>query len=110
MVAVAEPVPEEIRAKKGVEFFSTIWLHVDAIPFHTTPATAMFTRLPAPSPPASATSAIQEGIKHLHPATHSATTADVDPKTHAVLVDCDEKVRLVSLTQYEQSTSDEVGL
>lgn len=32
MIAVAEPVPDELRAKKGVEFFPTLWLHMDAIP------------------------------------------------------------------------------
>ena len=31
-MAVAEPIPEELKGKKGVEFFSTVWLHVDAIP------------------------------------------------------------------------------
>lgn len=35
--------------------------------FVTTPATSIFTKLPAPSPEASATSAIAAGIKHLHP-------------------------------------------
>jgi hypothetical protein len=32
-VAVAEPVPEEVKGKKGVEFYPAVWLHTDAIPW-----------------------------------------------------------------------------
>jgi hypothetical protein len=41
-------------------------------------------------------------------ATHTATSADVDPKEHRVLVDAGGQVKLCSITQYEQSTSPEV--
>ncbi|WVQ83736.1 hypothetical protein IAT38_005880 [Cryptococcus sp. DSM 104549] len=105
MVAVAEPVPDEMRSKKGVEFFPNLWLHVDAIPFITVPSTSIFTKLPTPSTSASATAAISAGVKHLHPATHSATTADVDPTDHHVQVDCNGQVRLASIVQYEESSS-----
>ncbi|KAL7423872.1 hypothetical protein Q5752_001457 [Cryptotrichosporon argae] len=106
LVAIAEPVPDELRNKSGVEFPATCWLHLDAIPFITTPATAIFTKLPAPSTAASATSAVASAIRHLHPATHSATTADVDPADNRVLVDCDGQVKLCNITQYRESTSD----
>ncbi|WVQ94959.1 hypothetical protein IAU59_002049 [Kwoniella sp. CBS 9459] len=105
MVAVAEPVPPEFKGHEGVQFFSTLWLHVDVIPILINPSTSIFTKLPAPSTAASATAAISAGVKHLHPATHSATTADVDDKDHSVLVDCNGQVKLCSLLQYEQSTS-----
>jgi hypothetical protein len=42
-------------------------------------------------------------------ATHAATTADVDPETHEVLVDCAGQVRLCTIGQYEESTSPEVS-
>ncbi|WVR09670.1 hypothetical protein IAU60_006745 [Kwoniella sp. DSM 27419] len=108
MVAVAEPVPEEFKGQQGTQFFSTLWLHVDVIPILITPSTSIFTKLPAPSTAASATAAITEGVKHLHPATHSATTADVDPTDHSVLVDCNNRVKLCSILQYQQSTSPEL--
>ncbi|KAK8853482.1 hypothetical protein IAR55_004189 [Kwoniella newhampshirensis] len=106
LVAVAEPVPEELRGKRGVEFFPTLWLHVDAVPFLTTPSTSIFTKLPAPSTQASATAAVSSAVKHLHPATHSATTADIDEKDHHVQVDCDGQVKLCSIVQYRESTSE----
>ena len=37
-------------------------------------------------------------------------TADLDPKDHRVLVDCDNHVRMVNLLQYEQSTTPEVNI
>ncbi|WVN90064.1 uncharacterized protein L203_105299 [Cryptococcus depauperatus CBS 7841] len=106
MMAVAQPIPAELRSKKGVEFFPTLWLHLDSIPFIITPSTSIFTKLPAPSTVASATAAISAGVRHLHPATHSATTADVDPKDHHVQVDCDGRIRLCSIVQYQQSSSE----
>ncbi|WWC91987.1 uncharacterized protein L201_006941 [Kwoniella dendrophila CBS 6074] len=106
MVAVAEPVPKEFKGREGVQFFSTLWLHVDVIPIIVNPSTSIFTKLPAPSTSASATAAISAGVKHLHPATHSATTADVDPVDHSVQVDCDGQVKLCSILQYKQSTSE----
>jgi hypothetical protein len=134
MIAMAEPFPEDLAGHEGIETFATIWLHLDAIPyvsltclaysisFVTTPATAIFDRLPIPSPEASAGAAISEGLKHLHPvsldwllladadkqATHTATKADVDSKDHSVLVDAGGQVKLCSIVQYEQSTSPEV--
>jgi hypothetical protein len=69
----------------------------------------MFKRLPTPDTQASASSAISSALKYLHPATHSATVADTSPVDHEVLVDCDGKVRLCSLLQYQQSTSPEVS-
>ncbi|OCF61516.1 trehalose synthase [Kwoniella mangroviensis CBS 10435] len=106
MVAVADPVPQEFKGHQGVQFFSTLWLHVDVIPILVTPSTSIFTKLPAPSTSASATAAISAGVKHLHPATHSATTADVDPVDHSVQVDCDGQVKLCSIVQYKESTSE----
>ncbi|OWZ62460.1 hypothetical protein AYX14_05083 [Cryptococcus neoformans] len=106
MIAVAEPIPDELRAKNGVEFFPTLWLHMDAIPFITTPSTSIFTKLPAPSTIASGTAAVSAAVKHLHPATHSATTADVAPKDHRVQVDSDGQIRLCSILQYQQSSSE----
>ncbi|WWC64868.1 uncharacterized protein I303_107482 [Kwoniella dejecticola CBS 10117] len=105
MVAVAEPVPKEFKGHQGVQFFSTLWLHVDVIPILINPSTSIFTKLPAPSTSASATAAISAGVKHLHPASHSATTADVDPVDHHVQVDCNGQVKLVSILQYQESTS-----
>ncbi|KAK4689437.1 hypothetical protein P7C73_g671, partial [Tremellales sp. Uapishka_1] len=106
MIAIAQPVPPEIKGK--TQFFSNVWLHVDAIPFTTTPATSIFTKLPAPSTQASATSAISAGILHLHPATHSGTTADVAADDHHVQVDCDGQVVLCGIKQYQESTSPEL--
>ncbi|WVQ75698.1 hypothetical protein IAR50_005328 [Cryptococcus sp. DSM 104548] len=106
MIALAEPVPAELRSKKGVEFYPTLWLHLDAIPFLCNPSTSIFTKLPAPSTVASATAAISAGVKSLHPATHSATVAGVDPKDHHVQVDAEGQIKLCSIVQYEQSSSD----
>lgn len=91
MIAMAEPFPEELVAHAGIETFATIWLHLDAIPWvhhasqanhHSavmTPATAIFDRLPIPSPEASASSAISAGIKHLHPvSTPSSSISNFD--------------------------------
>ncbi|ORY25443.1 hypothetical protein BCR39DRAFT_544106 [Naematelia encephala] len=105
LISIAEPVPIELKNRTGVEFFATIWLHVDCIPFIVTPSTSIFTKLPAPSTQANASSAVAMALKHLHPASHSATIADTAPSDHAVLVDCGGEVRLCSLTQYEESTS-----
>lgn len=32
MLAMAQPFPEELRGREGVQAFATIWLHLDAIP------------------------------------------------------------------------------
>ncbi|EIW72195.1 trehalose synthase [Tremella mesenterica] len=108
VVAVAEPIPHQLMGNQGVEFFATIWLHLDAVPFLIKPSTSIFTELPAPSTAASAASAISAAILHLHPATHTATTAVLDPVDHHVQVDCNRQVRLCSIVQYQQSTSPEL--
>jgi len=33
VLAVAEPLPEELKHLKGLEFAATVWLHLDAIPY-----------------------------------------------------------------------------
>ncbi|ORX40487.1 trehalose synthase [Kockovaella imperatae] len=106
LIAVAQPVPEEIKSSgRGTHFLPTVWLHVDAIPFTILPSTAIFTKLPSPSTQAGATAAVSAAVKYLHAATHTATTATLDNNDHHVQVDCDGQVTLCDLIHYEESTS-----